>query len=473
MRSMSDLAERYVFDHLPVFTQNLFVSMAGQQRFRNRFSDHFHAALEQWRVTIEGPEEVLREIQRERLLRLVERAHEHSPFYKDVPAPSYASDAVEAIEETLSNFPVLEKRTYRENTEKIIARDIPSRVMRRGMTSGTTGTALRLYYTRETEAEEYASVWRLREQLGVGLHDPHFTFTGKIIVPVTQTRAPYWRNNSYSNQLLFSLYHMSPKNLELYVDRLHETDAVYVNGYPSALHLVAREMLATGTTLTRGQLKAVFTSSESLLAFQREDIEEAFGAKVWDRYGSAEFAVSMTGCSEQNLHVDMEYCIVEVEAIEETDDYVRGELLVTGLANNATPFIRYRIGDVGTRLKKPCPCGRPGDVFSDVDGRVEDFIVTPSGRMIGRMDHIFKSMDQVEEAQILQTTPEAIEVVFVPGASFDSTTETKLRREIRARLGDEISVKLHGVTEIGREPNGKFRAVKSTIGKLASSRGAR
>jgi len=296
MRNMSELAERYVFDHLPVFTQNLFVSMAGQQRFRNRFSEHFHATLEKWQKTIDGPEAALKEIQRERLLKLVERAREHSPFYKDIPAPSYASDAEEAIEETLSRMPVLEKRVYRDNTDAIVTRDIPSRQLRGGTTSGTTGTALRLFYTRETEAEEYATVWRLREALGVGLYDPHFTFTGKIIVPVTQTKPPFWRNNSYSNQLLFSLYHMSPTNLELYVDRLHETDAVYVNGYPSALHLVAREMLATGTTLTRGQLMAVFTSSESLLAFQREDIEEAFGAKVWDRYGSAEFAVSMTGC---------------------------------------------------------------------------------------------------------------------------------------------------------------------------------
>lgn len=468
MRPISELAERCVFDHLPVFTQNFVVSIAGRQRFWNRYSPHFHAVLEQWQRTIDGPEAVLKEIQRSRLLHLVERARDHSPFFKDLPAPSYASDANEAIEETLAQMPVLEKKVYRENTEDIVTRDIPSRMLRRGMTSGTTGTALRLYYTRETEAEEYATVWRLREELGVGLYDPHCTFTGKIIVPVPQTRPPFWRHNSYSNQLLFSVYHMSPGNLELYVDRLHEDDAEYVNGYPSALHLVAREMLATGTTLTRGKLKAIFTSSESLLAFQRDDIEEAFGAKVWDRYGSAEFAVSMTGCSEENLHVDMEYCIVEVEPIEETDEYVRGQLLVTGLGNNATPFIRYRIGDVGTRLKAPCPCGRPGDVFRDIDGRVEDFIVTPSGRMIGRMDHIFKSMEQVEEAQILQTTPAGIDVVYVPGPKFDSATEAKLLREISTRLGDEIHVSLHSVASIAREANGKFRAVKSTVGKIES-----
>ena len=99
--------------------------------------------------------------------------------------------------------------------------------------------------------------------------------------------------------------------------------------------------------------------------------------------------------------------------------------------------------------------------------QITDF-QTGHGRKIGRMDHIFKSMDQVEEAQILQTTLEEIEVVFVPGANFDSATESKLRREIRSRLGDEMGVRLAPVSEIAREPNGKFRAVKSTIGKLSS-----
>jgi len=85
MRSMSDLAERYVFDYLPVFTQNLLVSAAGQRRFRNRFSDHFHETLEAWQTTIDGPVSALREVQRVRLLRLVERARKFSPFYEKLP----------------------------------------------------------------------------------------------------------------------------------------------------------------------------------------------------------------------------------------------------------------------------------------------------------------------------------------------------------------------------------------------------
>jgi phenylacetate-CoA ligase len=274
--------------------------------------------------------------------------------------------------------------------------------------------------------------------------------------------------NYQGPQTLFSLYHMSARTLHDYIDAVHERPARYLQGYPSALHLVARALLDAGRPLPKRRLCAVFTSSESLLAFQRRTIEEAFEAPVRDRYGTSELAVSMTACAENNLHVDMEFCIVEVEPEEETNEWVRGPLLVTGLANDATPFLRYRIGDVGTRSKRPCPCGRAGDVFLAVDGRLEDYAITPDGRWIGRLDHIFKDQLDVAEAQILQETPAAIEVLVVPRPSWNDAAARGLLKEIRSRLGDEIRVDLRLTEEIPREPNGKFRAVKSKVGRNAA-----
>lgn len=66
----------------------------------------------------------------------------------------------------------------------------------------------------------------------------------------------------------------------------------------------------------------------------------------------------------------------ERESRKETCDYVAVPLLITGLANEATPLSRRRIGDVGTRSERPCPCGRPGDVFREEDGRIEDRVLT-------------------------------------------------------------------------------------------------
>jgi len=454
-----------LYDALPPSAQNLACTWAGYRRHRSRYTRHFHRVLAEWEPLRDGPEEALLARQWERLRRLVARARSHTSFYSDLPPASSHPDPAEAIRETLASIPPLEKEQYGADPEHFLARDIPWYRRRRARTSGTTGTALPLWHTPETLAEEYATVWRMRRSAGAERSDPHLTFGGQIIVPFQQKTPPFWRLNRYSQQTLFSLYHLAPENLRHYVEPIHRTPARYVEGYPSSLYLVARALLDADRPLPPGRVSAVFTSSESVLAFHREAIEQAFGAPVRDRYGTTEFAVSMTECDAGHLHVDSEFCVVEVEPTEETEAYVRGPLLVTGLSNYATCFIRYRIGDTGTKLKTPCPCGRPGDVFEAIEGRNDDYLVTPDGRRIGRLDHIFKGLRDIAEAQVLQDHEQAVTFLIVPRPSYDGTSRKKLMKEIRARLGDEIEVEIRLVGRIERGPGGKFRAVISKIGK--------
>jgi phenylacetate-CoA ligase len=456
-----------IYPALPVFAQNAACTIGGFWRAQTRFNPHFHATLARLERSAAASTEELVAIQRDRLDRLVRRAREHVPYYRDLPPPAEHRDPAEAIRRTLAAIPPLEKRTYRDQPRAFLARDVPRHRLRRGRTSGTTGTALPLWYTPETLGEEYATVWRLRRRCGIDVDAPHLSFTGQTIVPVGQFAPPFWRQNAWSGQTLFSIYHMTPDNLRTYVDAVHRARARYVQGYPSSIHLVARALLEAGRPVPPGHLAGVFTSSESLLAFQRETIEKAFGAPVRDRYGVSEFDVSMTECDAGRLHVDMEFCIVEVEVEEETAEYARGPLLITGLAGEATPRFRYRIGDVGTRARHPCPCGHPGDVFFEVDGRVEDYVLTPDGRLVGRMDHVFKEQFDVAEAQILQSDARSIDVMIVPRASWTDASERSVMKEIRSRLGDEIDVRIELVGQIAREPNGKFRAVKSAVGRNA------
>jgi phenylacetate-CoA ligase len=423
--------------------------------------------LARWEETVRWPLERLHAMQWQRLARQLRRARSCVPYYRDLPEPSDARDPLVAMARTLAEIPPLEKWEYSEQPEAFLARDVPRYRLLRGRTSGTTGTALPLWSTPEALAEEYASSWRMRRACGVpGPTAPNFTFNGNIVVPFRQAAPPFWRFSTYDHRILFSIFHMTPANLRAYTQAVRELPASYVQGYPSAIHLVARQILEEGEPLPPGRIRAVFTSSESLLAFQRETIEKAFSAPVRDRYGVSEKVVSMTECEAGSLHVDMEFCIVEVEVNEENEDSVSGPLLCTGLADHATPLFRYRIGDVGTLSKRPCRCGRAGPAFLHVDGRIEDYVLTPDGRLIGRLDHIFKAQLDVSEAQIVQETPQAVRVLLVPRASYSSTSERLLLKEMRARLGDEIQIEVQLVEEILREPNGKFRAVKSSVGGI-------
>jgi phenylacetate-CoA ligase len=456
-----------VYPRLPIFAQNAACSVGGWLRYRARFNEHFQDRIAEWQKTGQAGIEELHEIQRQRLDRLVEVARLNVPYYRDLEPASKKRDPREAMRETLHRIPPLEKRAYRDQPSAFISRHVPRSRLRRGQTSGTTGTALPLWHTAETLAEEYATVWRLRRSCGVDIDDPYLSFAGQIIVPFGQSKPPFWRTNAYGNQVLFSIYHMTPVNLRAYVEAIHTLPSRYVQGYPSSIHIVARALLESGRPLPRGRCAAVFTSSESLLAYQRASIEEAFNAPIRDRYGASEFAVSMTQCGSGRLHVDMEFCIAEVAVELETDEYETGPLLITGLGQDATPFFRYRIGDVGSRAKSPCPCGRAGDSFLEVDGRIEDYVLTPDGRMVGRMDHAFKEQLDVAEAQILQKDQDSIDLMIVPGATYNEASHRSVLKEIRSRLGHEIQVRIHLVSSIPREPNGKFRAVKSRVGRNA------
>lgn len=463
LKRISDLT----YPALPIAAQNWICSAAGFARFRARFSRHFWERLSEWEESVGWPLQRLHDLQRRRLDALVRRARRHVPYYRDLPEPSAAEEPLRAIGETLGGIPPLEKWTYRDEPEAFFARDLGRSALVSGHTSGTTGTALPLWCTPQALAEEYATVWRMRRSCGVSRPtDPNLTFNGNIIVPFDQSGPPFWRKSAYDRRTLFSVYHMTPKNMRAYVDAVHALPARYVEGYPSAIHLIARAMLEAGRPLPKGRMAAVFTSSESLLAFQRETIESAFNAPVRDRYGVSEKSVSMTECARGFLHVDMEFCIVEVEGSQEPDGSVTGPLLVTGLAGDATPMFRYRIGDVGTRLAGPCPCGRPGDVFLHVDGRVEDYVLTPDGRLIGRLDHIFKQQYNVAEAQILQETRNAVDILIVPREGYTESSSLVLLKEARSRLGNEIEIRIRTVDQIPREPNGKFRAVKSKVGRI-------
>ena len=467
MNRFSSMVNQYVYPHVPISVQNLACTAGGWFRYRSRFNSHFHRTLKERHDHPARSAGELHELQRARLDGMILAAREQVPYYRDLALPSDKRDPVEAMAETLGGIPPLEKRAYRDQPEAFMSRAASPFRLHAAQTSGTTGTALSLFHSPETLAEEYAVVWRMRKQVGAGIDDPYLSFAGQMIVPFEQEVAPFWRTNYYGSQTLFSIYHMTPTNLRSYIDAVHAFPARYVQGYPSSIHLVARAMLEQGRPLPLGKLAGVFTSSESLLAFQRDSIEKAFGAPIRDRYGVSEFAVSMTECEQGRLHVEMEFCIVEVEVSEETEESETGPLLITGLSHDATPMFRYRIGDVGTRAKKPCPCGRAGDSFFEVDGRIEDYVLTPDGRLVGRMDHVFKEQREVAEAQILQVEPSEVEVLIVPRDDYNDASERSVIREIRSRLGGEIRIHIRLVGAIAREPNGKFRAVKSDVGRNA------
>ncbi|MCA9716518.1 MAG: phenylacetate--CoA ligase family protein, partial [Myxococcales bacterium] len=362
--------------------------------------------------------------------------------------------------EALRALPILRKAEVQELGPRLRADDVPDALCVDYHTSGTTGTPLTIRVTREAVARSFAIAWRMRERFGLLRDMPHATFNGRSIIPVAQRRPPYWTRNWAAGQTLFSHHHMRPDALPAYIAALQRGRFEYVTGYPSSLYVIASAMLERGAALP-WRCRAVLTSSETLSARQRETVARAFDAPVGDFYGMVELVATAGQCARGRYHFDHEVGVTEFEPLPGLPN--TGRLISTGLLNDATPLIRYDTGDIVRRATTPCPCGRVGLSAERVDGRVESYVRTPDGALVGRLDHVYKGLHGVRESQIIQTAPDQLRVKIVKAPGYRPEDARALLCALRERLGVAMRVELDFVDAIPRTPSGKLRAVISQL----------
>ena len=261
-----------------------------------------------------------------------------------------------------------------------------------------------------------------------------------------------------------SSYHLSSTTMKHYIHKLESFQPVMLGGYPSSLYLLALAYQRYG----KGSLKlrAVFTASESLFENQRQVMNRVFGTKVFNWYGNSEMCGHITECEEGRLHTRYEHSLLEVLDAEGNPcgPGETGHIVATGFHNHAFPLIRYRVGDQVTLAEEQvCACGRSGLLIDRIEGRNEDYILTPEGRLIGRLDHLFKDSIHIEEAQIQQDRQEEVILRIVRGPAYGPEDEQHVVRQARQRLGSSITITFDYVDHIARTRSGKFRFVLSTV----------
>ena len=58
-----------------------------------------------------------------------------------------------------------------------------------------------------------------------------------------------------------------------------------------------------------------------------------------------------------------------------------GRLVITNLVNRGSVLLNYPIGDLGSVGPADCACGRTFRMLSELEGRVEDMLALPDGRV--------------------------------------------------------------------------------------------
>lgn len=438
-----DLSRLYLA--MPVGLQNAAATAYGVKLRAKRFGFGFGSRVEALkRNEFLSPRE-MRELQLSELKKIVQHAVAHVPYYRGL-----AADAND-----LQSFPILEKAAVQEHSDTLIAENYANTAAEVVNTSGSTGRTLKIRVGLEGRRTNYAFFARFKSWAGVDTFDRSATFGGRSLVPAEQHKPPYWRYNLANSNLLFSSFHLSPSTAPHYAKKLREWKPVYIESYPSSVYSLALFALEQGLKMPRP--KAIFTSSETLLDHHRQVIEKAFGCQVFDQYGSAEQVVFAGQCRFRSYHLNLDFGYTELIPDEASGAF---QIIATGFTNYAMPFIRYRTGDLTSGFdERACECGLPFPVLKNIQGRIDDVVITPSGRRIGRLDPIFKGNDSIKKAQIRQVDAASLCVRLAVNPTFTPAVERTLDEELKKRLGNELAVRFEYVEDIPPEKNGKFRSV--------------
>lgn len=454
-----------IYDRAPYWLQHVMLNIYAFGIHRERYGKQFVRAFDELQQTQWYSPDQIHQFQTERLQKLVWHAYNTVPFYHDL----YDKHCVhpEAIKELrdISLLPLITREDVRAAGERLISSGYSLRELIHGHTSGTTGSPLSFYWDKNTCMYTNAVDWRQKLWAGILYGDKIALLLGRTVVATDKVKPPFWQHDRIHNMLWLSSFHLSEMHLPHYVKKLRQYRPGAIEGYPSTIYILARYLQKIGETLP---VKAVFTSSETLLPLQRSVIEEQFEAPVFDFFGMAERMAFATQCAEAHeYHLNFEYAVNEV--VDSTGNNLEegkeGYLVGTSLLNYGMPFIRYRTSDVTTIDTEQCSCGRHMPRFRGVTTKDEDIVVTPEGKLVSSsvLTHPFKPLDAVRESQIVQEQSDILQIKIVRREDYCESDSTHLIEALRERVGPTMRIELDFVESIPRSTSGKFRWVISKV----------
>ena len=456
-----------IYSKLPVWAQNWACSYYGRREARIRYSPAFHEKLQWLQDTEFWPTDRIAAYKDERVRALAEHAYRTVPYYRRVfDEYNLKPDDIQGADD-LPKLPILTKEDVRANLPDLISRDYRQKNLVEVHTSGTTATRLVFFKHPDAIAFQWAVWWRHRIRFGCRLGDPHVNFTGKPVVPAGQARPPYWRYNSHLSQHLINMHHVTPDKIGDIVGFLNALRPKFYSGYPSIISEVARLAMENSLELQpEARPGLIFAGAENVLDFQRGAIEAWTRGRVTDQYGASEGCGNASLCKHDVYHEDFEFAHLECDQPGALDDgSTRSRVLCTGFANPAMPLIRYDIGDVAVwePADYQCKCGRKSMAICSIDGRIDDYVLTPEGRRIMRFDYLFKDTPAISEAQVCQFREGEITVRVVRRPGYGAEDDEQLRKLLAQWISPLLEVNIEHVATLEREPNGKLRAVKSYL----------
>lgn len=342
-------------------------------------------------------------LQSARLKKTVSHVYHNVEFYrKKMQYLGLEPGDIKGIED-LNKLPFTTKEDLRENYPFGLFAVPQSQVVRVHASSGTTGKATVVGYTRRDVEIWQECVTRVLAMAGIGPSDKiqvaygYGLFTGGLGLH-------YGAEN-----LGATVIPMSTGNTKRLITMMEDFEVTAIACTPSYLLHIA-ECLEEEGKLDKIKLKAAICGAEPWTENMRKEIEAKLNLKAYDIYGLSEIlgpGVAADCDFHKGLHVYEDHFLPEIinpDTLEPCKEGEIGELVFTTLTKEALPLLRYRTKDLTGITYEPCECGRTIARISRFKGRSDDMLII-------RGVNVFPSQVEAALLEMGETSPHYILIV--------------------------------------------------------------
>ena len=403
------------------------------------------------------PEE-LKKLQEKKLRAIIRHAYKNIPFYKKKwKKIGIKPDDIKTVED-LRKLPIITREEIKKNWRDIIARNMGNSKYILRSTSGSSGVPLKVLF--DEKAWDFLDAIYARALFAAG-YRPWDKLAYYWFPPFNKTKFYELLGIMKKHWMVYTI----PE--EKQIERLKKINPDVIYCFPSTLYLLGKMIIRNGIDSINPRI--IISHGEILTEEVRKFIETAFGAEVFDQYGSTEFNRMGWECKmHEGLHIDVDSIVLEViefEGREQVSTGERGNVVVTGLVNRLMPFIRYKIGDIGILSDDNCQCNRAFPLLEKIEGRQDDFIVLPSGKIIAPRSivHLIMNITGIWKFKVLQKKKDKIEIRIVKDKKFSKNTISEIKRRMKKIIAESVDIDIKVVDDIPRNKHGKLKAIESKI----------
>jgi phenylacetate-CoA ligase len=418
------------------------------------------------------PRPAIEALQLKRLQDVTKRVYERVPFYKKkFDEAGVKPNDIKSIDD-LQKLPFTEKQDLRDNYPFGLFTVPMEDVVRIHASSGTTGKATVVGYTKK-DIELWAElIARTLSAAGATKHDivhnayGYGLFTGGLGLHYGAER------------LGASVIPISGGNTKRQIMIMQDCGSTILACTPSYALFMAEVAQEMGVDFKKMKLRAGVFGAEPWSNKMREEIEKKLNLDAVDIYGLSEVIGPgvATECVEEKkgLHIFEDHFIPEI--IDPKTGKVlpygeKGELVFTTITKEAIPLIRYRTRDISRLNPEMCRCGRTHARMDRVSGRTDDMLIIrgvnvfPSqieGILLeieGVEPHYLLTVDREGPLDIIEIKVEVNEALFSDEIKKLQLVEKRIEKDVKEILGVNATVKLVEPKSITRSEGKAVRVI--------------